>query len=78
MARQAIIEKTIKIIHQLPDEKLQEISDFADFLIRRYEEFQLTKGVQVLTENSSSFDFLVQEEDIYSEKDLKEFYHAKR
>ena len=76
MTRQAIIERTIKIINMLPDEKAQEISDFADFIIKRYEEIQLTKGIQAITEQSNSFNFLNEEEDLYSINDLKEVYNG--
>jgi hypothetical protein len=33
MTRQAIIEKTLKAINQLPVNKAEEISDFAEFII---------------------------------------------
>lgn len=74
MTRKAIIARTVSVINQLPDDKAQEISDFADFLIKRHEEIQLLKGIQSLAEQSHSFDFLKDEEDIYSESDLKEVY----
>ncbi|MFT3945550.1 MAG: hypothetical protein QM763_01140 [Agriterribacter sp.] len=76
MTRQAIIERTINIINQLPDEKAQEIADFADFIIKRHEEVQLSKGIQKLAEKSKSFDFLNDDEDLYSEADLKEVYNG--
>jgi hypothetical protein len=38
MSRQEIIERTISIISQIPDDKAEEISDFADFILKRYEE----------------------------------------
>ena len=75
MTKRAIIERTINILNQLPDEKAQEISDFADFIIKRYEEARLTKGIQKLVEHSTTFDFLNEDEDIYSEADLKEVYN---
>lgn len=71
MTKQAIIERTIKIINQLPESKAEEISDFADFVIKRYEEQSLTFGIQSIISNSQSFDFLNQEVEIYSEADLK-------
>jgi hypothetical protein len=55
MTRQLIIERTIKAINQLPEEKAEEISDFADFLTKRYEEDQLTQGIQKLTSDSQTF-----------------------
>lgn len=76
MTRQAIIERTIKAINQLPDNKAEEISDFADFVSKRYEEYQLSQGIQQLTVDSKAFDFLNAEEDLYSIKDLKEVYNG--
>jgi hypothetical protein len=36
MKKQLIIEKTLKAINQFPNDKAVEISDFADFLFKRY------------------------------------------
>jgi len=76
MTRQAIIERTIKAINQLPEEKAEEISDFADFVTKRYEEHLLTQGIQKLTSRSQTFGFLQNEEDLYSVDDLKEVYNG--
>jgi hypothetical protein len=76
MTRQAIIERTIKAINQLPEDKAEEISDFAEFMMKQYEEQQLTKGIQQMTASSRAFDFLNDEEDLYTEKDLKEKYNG--
>ena len=76
MTRQAIIERTIKVINQLPEDKAQEISDFADFISKRYEEHQLTQAIQKLTSESQSFGFLHNEEELYSIADLKEVYNG--
>jgi response regulator of citrate/malate metabolism len=76
MTRQAIIERTLKAINQLPEEKAEEISDFAEFMMKQYEEQQLSKGIQRLTTNSQVFDFLNAEEDLYTEGDLKEKYNG--
>jgi antirestriction protein len=75
MTKQTIIERTVKVINQLPEDKAEEISDFADFLIKRYEEQGLIKDIQNIISESNSFDFLNNEEDLYSEKDLKEKYN---
>jgi hypothetical protein len=74
--RQAIIDRTIKVINQLPEDKASAISDFADFVIQRYEEYRLSEGIQQIASKSSSFNFLDVEEDIYSEADLKEVYNG--
>lgn len=76
MDRQFIIERTMKAINQLPDDKAAEISDFADFVFKRYEEYELTKGIQKMVSESQTFDFLNNEEDLYSLADLKEVYSA--
>ncbi|GAA3981772.1 hypothetical protein [Mucilaginibacter dorajii] len=76
MTKQAIIERTVKAINQLPEDKAEEISDFADFVSKRYEENQLTQGIQKLTADSVVFDFLNDEEELYSVADLKEVYNG--
>jgi hypothetical protein len=74
MTKQAIIDRTIQAINQLPEDKAIEISDFADFVIKRHEEHKLTKGIQEMTANSETFNFLNEEEELYSESDLKQKY----
>ncbi|MFS8082690.1 MAG: hypothetical protein ACMG51_04495 [Ginsengibacter sp.] len=65
MTLQAIIERTIKAINQLPEENAEQISDFADFLVKRYEEQLLAQGIQSLTSKSQTFDFPNKDEEIY-------------
>ena len=72
MTRQAIIERTIKAINLLPPEKAQAISDFADFISKRYEEHLLIHGIQKLAADSEAFDFLKDEEDLDDKEWLKE------
>jgi hypothetical protein len=74
MTRQIIIERTLKAINQLPEEKAKEISDFADFMIKKYEDQLLTKDIAHLTSNSKAFEFLKDEEDLYTEAEIKEPY----
>lgn len=76
MSRQAIIERTIKTINQLPENKAEEIAAFADFIMKRYEEHQLTTGIQNITAASPAFNFLNNEEDLYTVTDLKEVYNV--
>ncbi len=76
MTRQAIIERTLKAINQLPEDKAEEISDFADFVSKRYEEQLLSSGVTKIATDSKSFDFLKDEEEIYTLADLKEIYNG--
>ena len=51
-------------------------SDFANFIIKRYEEQSLTNELQQMVSESEAFNFLNYEEDIYSIKDLKEVYNG--
>lgn len=66
MTRQAIIERTVEVINRLPDEKATEISDFAEYIMMKYEEQSLLLNIQQLVSNSDAFDFLRDEEDLYS------------
>lgn len=77
MTKQLIIERTLKVINLLPNEKAIEISDFADFILKRYEEQLLTNGVQKVVTESHSFDFLQNEPDAYTLSDVKVAYNAK-
>lgn len=78
MSKEAIIEKTIKAINLLPEEKAEEISNFADFISKRYEETLFTKAIHTYAEKDNAFEFLQSEDDLYSVQDLKEVYNAKR
>jgi hypothetical protein len=77
MTKQLIIERTLKVINLLPNEKAIEISDFADFILKRYEEQLLTNGIQKVVTGSQSFDFLNNEADSYTLSDVKVEYNAK-
>ena len=37
MTSKVIIEHALKVINQLPDDKAEDISDFADFVFKRFE-----------------------------------------
>jgi hypothetical protein len=76
MTRQIIIERTLHAINQLPEEKAEEISDFADFVYKRYEENLLVNGIQKIVSDSKAFEFLNHEEEVYSITDLKEIYNG--
>jgi len=74
MNRRILIKETIDKIHQLPDVKIQEISDFAEFLLSKIDDEILLKGIQKLASDSKSYEYLNKEEDLYSVNDLKEKY----
>ncbi len=74
MTREALIKKTIDHLTKLPDQKLREVSDFAEFLLNRIENQLMTEGIQKLTSDSKAFEFLEEDKDLYSLNDLKERY----
>jgi hypothetical protein len=65
---------TVKNLNQLSEERLIEVKDFVDFLLKRTEDKLLTEGIQELTSESKSFEYLNDEEDLYTVNDLKEKY----
>jgi hypothetical protein len=74
MTREAIIQKTVKTLNKLPAEKAGEVADFADSVLKGYEESLLQKGIEKLVVQSEAFQFLNDDEDLYSEEDIKERY----
>lgn len=74
MTKREWINKTVRTLEKLPEKKIQEVSDFADYLLKKYDEQILNKGIENLVSGSNSFRFLYEEEDLYDESDLKETY----
>jgi len=74
MQRQQVIEKTIEYLKVLPENKIEEALDYIEYLYNKNENAILTEGIIRLTAKSESFDFLKDEEDIYSINDIKEFH----
>jgi hypothetical protein len=75
MTKQLMIEQTLKVFNQLPEEKVEEISNFADFILKRYEVSELLRGIQKIASNSNSFNFLNEEKELYTIADLKKVYN---
>jgi hypothetical protein len=74
MTREAIIKKTIKTLNVLPAEKAEEIADFADYILKKHEEYTLQNGIEEIVSKSETFKFLNDEEDLYSLNDIIEKY----
>jgi len=74
MSREILIKRTLKALSKLPEDKIQEVHDFADFILKKYDEEALQKGIEYLVSESETFDFLNEEEELYSNDDLKEKY----
>ena len=74
MTRENIIQKTLEALSKLPNDKVNEIADFADFILKKYDEEILQKGITKLVASSKTFSYLESEDDTYTVADLKEKY----
>ncbi len=74
MNREKLLENTQKYLNALPDDKIIEVYDFVEFLYRKQEEYVLKMGIHELESHSQSYEFLKDEEDIYTVNDIKEKY----
>lgn len=74
MNRKILIEKLRNKIDRLPDNKIQEMDDFADFLLSKIDDKITVKGIEKLVQDSRAFGFLNEDEDLYTVNDLKEKY----
>ena len=74
MNREILIKETIEKIQQLPDLKIKEVNDFTDFLLSRIDDKMLLEGIQKLTPHSKVFEYLKDEEELYTLNDIKEKY----
>jgi hypothetical protein len=71
MTRQRIIKRTIEAINQLPDDKAEEISDFADIIIKKFEDNRINENIQQYVSEGSVFNFLNEDKELYTSNDLK-------
>ncbi|MEB2780692.1 hypothetical protein U3A58_09820 [Algoriphagus sp. C2-6-M1] len=74
MSKHELISKTVNILEQLPVEKIQEINEFADFILKKLDDKMLQDGTNQLVKQGKPYDFLENEEEIYTVEDLKERY----
>lgn len=72
MSRDQLIRKVLDQLSKLPDQKVKEVSNFTEFLLYKIENQILTEGIQKMVSDSDAFHFLEEEEELYSEDDLKE------
>jgi hypothetical protein len=74
MSREILLKKTLDSLAKLPDQSLLEVSDFAEFLLHKIKGQILTEDIQKLASESKAFDFLKEEEDLYTVNDVKARY----
>lgn len=74
MTKKNLINRTLETLEKLPKDKVHEVADYAEFVLKKYDEQILQKGLETLVSQSKSFMFLHDEEELYDESDLKEKY----
>lgn len=74
MNRNQLIKDTLEKIEKLPDFEIEEVNDFAGFLLSRLDDKILVEGIQKLSSDSKTFEYLNNEENLYSVNDIKENY----
>ena len=74
MKRQILFDKTVDKLNKLSKQQLQEVNDFAEFLLCKIDDDITLKNIQELSSQSNTFDFLNEDEEIYDEDDLKIHY----
>ena len=77
MSKQEMIDKTIAALQKLPADKVAEVSDFTDFILQRNIDKQIVEGIQQLSSQTKSYQFLEEEEDLYTVNDVKAPYNGK-
>ncbi|WP_352420939.1 DUF2281 domain-containing protein [Proteiniphilum sp.] len=74
MTREAIIQKAVSSLSKLPQSKVEEVIDFAEFLLQKQENTEIQEIIYSTVSDQDVFDFLREEEDIYHLSDAKELY----
>ncbi len=74
MSRQEIIQQALSTLQKLPPEKIIEVSDFAAFILKKHEDELLAKGITQIANTGKSYNFLNDDENLYTVNDLKEKY----
>lgn len=71
VSRELSLRKTLEQLEKLPNNKLEEASDFVEFLANRIEDNLLVDGIKQLASRSTSFSLLEEEEVQYKISDLE-------
>jgi len=48
MMRENLINRTIKSLSKLPNDKVREVSDFTEYILKKHEEETLQNGIEKL------------------------------
>ncbi|MDD5615750.1 MAG: hypothetical protein PHH85_06060 [Candidatus Methanoperedens sp.] len=69
--KEILLHKTLDYLSRLPQDKVIEVAEFVEFLYQKHEEYILKKGIHKMVSNSKSFEFLKEEDELYTLDDLK-------
>lgn len=74
MNREQLLDETIQKLNKLPSDKIQEINHFAELLLSKIDDKIFVEGIAEMAAKSKAFDFLNDEEDLYTVNDAIERY----
>ena len=74
MEKEIIIEKIVKILNMLPQDKVMKVAEFTNYLFKKHEDHKLQKGIEHIVERSQTFQFVNDDEVLYTVDDIKEKY----
>lgn len=74
MNKEELLENVLEHCRKLPESQIAQLLDYAEFLAQKNENAALLKEISSLVEQSSSFDFLNEEPEIYTVNDVKVKY----
>jgi hypothetical protein len=74
MNRIQLIDETVQKLNKLPDDKIQEINHFVEALLVKIDDKLLIEGIAEMASKSKTYDFLNDEEDLYTVNDVIEKY----
>ena len=70
---ETLINKTIESISKLPNDKVREVSDFTEYILKKNEEESLQKGIEKSVSDSTAFQILKDDEDLYTVNDISKW-----
>jgi len=68
------IKQIIKTLQQLPPNRVEEVANFVGYVLKKHNNQILNNGIEKMAEQSVVFQFLHDEEDLYTLQDIKEKY----
>ena len=75
MSKQELIEIALGKLQKLPKDKIEEATDFISFMLRKYDDETLQKGIETIASEPGAFDFLKEDDnDLYTLDDAIEIY----